>query len=646
MYSVLIQNQKTMDSFNQFHPLFMDALNSGRIGVCQWFESGMSIETAVPELYSQVNDKEEWRAVIVRVEDEAPMAGFETFPDNPYDFVENIGDDTHMRESDIPLIRLTHMLGGMPSPNVVFKPELVREENKLPKMVYVPSVREEDQEEYRRLSEKYHLSSTPPTEIILISLTQRQDTRVENVSSVWSQHKEIDSSGFWKRNGYPSSCRFCFYELSRQGPVQHVADMFKVWLCVLLLATNDIDASTLQAYKLHRLDVEIDRTKMTENMEATAGKVISARDFITKSIERELEQKINEKTVVPNYKLKAPVVVDLPKKQNFQVTPEEFKLTSSTSTSDMENWEAARERARRAVRDSAITAERALDRTADRMRDYCTYTPDEIMPLDAYQLEDFNTSLGEVRESIFERRRQLPKDSGKDTGRMDELEESVREKLVRRLTRRQAVRMCLICAGASILTGIPGAVLLLTGEPGGWGGVALAAGLGAVLSGAILLVLLLKRGALRAELSDYNGAVGALVLRVAENSSRYSEYMSDLASYAHGQSYLDELSRKNFMKDEAQYFKRNHIAALNAFLAKLKEWTVAFHLPVHLESAELQEDLSFDTAVPPHLNPLYTFNDSGSWPADVNSTGDSVESPFIFVRKLKIEREELYDDAR
>ena len=56
MYSVLIQNKKTMESFGQFHPLFSETLAKGEVGFCQWIEAGATIEEALPELLELVQD--------------------------------------------------------------------------------------------------------------------------------------------------------------------------------------------------------------------------------------------------------------------------------------------------------------------------------------------------------------------------------------------------------------------------------------------------------------------------------------------------------------------------------------------------------------------------------------------------------------
>ena len=42
-----------MELFHQFHPLFLEQLNAGSIGLCRWLEAGTSVETALPELYTK-----------------------------------------------------------------------------------------------------------------------------------------------------------------------------------------------------------------------------------------------------------------------------------------------------------------------------------------------------------------------------------------------------------------------------------------------------------------------------------------------------------------------------------------------------------------------------------------------------------------
>ena len=150
-YSVIIQNKKTMEAFSKFQPLFMEALNNNRIGVCKWNESGATLDTAVPELGELTNDKDEWRAIIVRYEDDRPMSAFNCDVRNPFDFEVNKTMDEDAFESEVPLIRLTHMLGGIPAPEMKFESEQVYEKHKAPRTIYKPVVDKKRDEAYERV---------------------------------------------------------------------------------------------------------------------------------------------------------------------------------------------------------------------------------------------------------------------------------------------------------------------------------------------------------------------------------------------------------------------------------------------------------------------------------------------------------------
>ena len=120
MYSVLIQNNSTISSFQKYKSLFLEYVNENRLGVCKWNEGGTTIDTALPGITELTNDQESWRAVIVRMKDDEAMSGFEYDIANPYEFHENTFSD-ELSESSVPLIRLTHILGGVPEPEIVFE---------------------------------------------------------------------------------------------------------------------------------------------------------------------------------------------------------------------------------------------------------------------------------------------------------------------------------------------------------------------------------------------------------------------------------------------------------------------------------------------------------------------------------------------
>lgn len=80
MYSVLFQSQKIMEYYEPYRPIFMPLIRSGRMGLCQWMEAGTTVDTVIPGIYDLISDKEEWRAIILCMNEKEDQ---ESFPSKP-----------------------------------------------------------------------------------------------------------------------------------------------------------------------------------------------------------------------------------------------------------------------------------------------------------------------------------------------------------------------------------------------------------------------------------------------------------------------------------------------------------------------------------------------------------------------------------
>lgn len=153
MYSVLFQSQKIMEYYEPYRPIFMPLIRSGQMGLCQWMEAGTTVDTVIPGIYDLISDKEEWRAIILCMNEKEDQESFPSKPENPYDFIENSAPEPAAGESCIPLIRLAQMLGGVPAPAMHFESRIIKEKDKEERMIYVPVVREEDQKASEELKQ-------------------------------------------------------------------------------------------------------------------------------------------------------------------------------------------------------------------------------------------------------------------------------------------------------------------------------------------------------------------------------------------------------------------------------------------------------------------------------------------------------------
>jgi len=60
---------------------------------------------------------------------------------------------------------------------------------------------------------------------------------------------------------------------------------------------------------------------------------------------------------------------------------------------------------------------------------------------------------------------------------------------------------------------------------------------------------------------------------------------------------------------------------------------------------DIDENVQVDISTPPAKSGMYTFETGNSYQISVNNSGVKIYSPFEFVEKLEIIREELYDDG-
>ena len=645
MYSVVILNSPTSEAFAEYHPLFLEGLKNGNIGLCKWNEDGMTIDTALPELRELTDDKEDWRAIIVRFADEEPMAGFRSDHRNPYDFDEIDSWEEIITESSNPLIRLTQMLGGVPMPEKRFQSRKIIEPDKAPRMVYEPVDDSERDASYRALSRKYEFDGKQPTSIILITL--RRGYRPEdNIDASWEYHKESYSSNFWKHNHYPSICRFLVYDFSVAGPVQKTADEFGFWTSVMLMALNRIDSSTLQAYRLYAIKPTFDKEDMEETFQRTIDRLRLSRKTIRESMKRESIAQISSEPELPDYGYEVSVELDLPRRKESEVSGKGFRMTSTGIASDIAAWNTKRRNAEESLQENVRRAERILDQEAERMKEFSVYDPEEVKPLNEYQREDIIRETREYYRDIVEIQGELPTDKVTEGDEAEEISDNVVNYLRGRVCRRPAFIAAGIAAALLLLAQIPAVINIVRYQVGSgfavFGSVAL--GLILIAFGAVT-VLAIQRLELKRRMDAYNRLLFNAFNRLTNSARNYSDYLTSIVSHSRGVSYLDIAEGLDKGRDELKVIKLRHIKSIDVFLNRIRDWGIAYHLGLDYDLPVSEEKYMVNLMDDPSENALYTFDVGNTYPVSVNRTGFTIDSPFDFITKLEILREELYDDT-
>lgn len=643
MYSVIIQSQKSMEAYNSFQPMFYEAINNNKIGICKWIESGTTIDTAVPGLADLTDDKEEWRAIIIRYEDERAMSSFESNEFNPYDFIENKDSKGRVEESNIPLVRLTQMLGGVPAPETAFLPEIIRENNKAPRTIYKSVIDPEEEKTYKELCEKYDFNGKLPSSIII--LTARVCPNKEKIDKAWSIHRESESSEFWKRNRYPSMCRFLVFDYEKRGSVQKDADDFNFWMTAMLISTNKIDSATLQAYRLYRIKSVFEKEKMLNSLQDSVDSLKKTKQIIEDDIQKDIEKNLSNNTELPKYKVEVSVPYSIPKNLEYYIPITSFRLFSDGASTDIGKWEHKRKNIEKSLSKCVLIAERALDRTADKMRNYCKFDEDEVSTLGKYQCEDLERETNELYRNIVKTQAELPTGMIDDNSEIHSVSKKIKNYLRSRITGKSAFVALFITLLLVTLTQIPAIIDLLFRNKGSIYNIGCSIGIEfAIILGISLFVVIFQKIKLNELLKTYNLLIKELFNKVTDKATDYSKYMSNIASHSRGCSYLDITSKRTNYQTNSQFSKYRLIKSIDIMIGRIRVWTVAYHLPVDFTALVQDDDSIIDISLFNIENALYNGEADINHPVAVNNSGIIINSPFTFVKKLEIEREELYDD--
>lgn len=644
MYSVIIQNKETTDTFSAYKPLFMDAENNGSIGFCTWIESGKTIDKALPGIRELTDDKEEWRAIIVRTESDIDQYNDMDDVQNPYDYVRDENIENELEESRIPLIRLTHMLGGVPAAEKQFRSVLIEAENKAPRIVYQPVENAERAAAFKKLQQMYVFDGVLPSSILIITIRETKNSQRQDLCD-WVSHSESESSNFWKRNRYPSICRFLVFDIVRQGPVRREESMFRFWLSVLMLSINRIDSSALQAYRLYKVGISIDDDLMEETFQQTANRLASVRAGIKSEIRRELHGKVNTDKTLPDYHIDIPVMFEIPKNVKYTVKPSHFRAISDNPAADITVWNMQKTN----VEDSLIKcikeADRELDKTAGRMKRSCKYDEDMVTSLDSYQKKDLIEETDNLHSNLIKLQGDLPTSDFIKDDNAETLSKNIASYLRGRITLPPVISTFALIILLVLCAQIPAAVQYFQGKdiP-----VKTVAAVSIISIGIMfvcgILTLFHQKVILHSMIHAFNKNMKNKFNKIQANVREYSRYLTAIASYSRGKSYLELSDKKVKDMDGVRNMRRKHLDAIDLLLYRLETWGGAFHLNVDYRHPEVNEEMAIDVMIPPMESGLYSIEAEKSHDVEINKSGVHILSPFAFINKFELVREELYDD--
>lgn len=675
MYTVILLNRLSSELLKDHKFLFKPFIDRGIIRFCDWQENGTDVKTSVPDLYDCIRGRREWRAVVVNADAFTDYRDtYRPSDDNPFDFSEVDTQENNPHESPIPTVRISHILGGYnitPTRQFVRGYEYYDEETGKKKRVketdltedeifdlsaklgddfkhiYIGKTESEDVlERQKKLSEMYSFDDSRPKEIDFISAKHFTETdEFQQVSNSWKSHLETESSNFCERNMYPSNSRFMYFMVHWKDHSLYYRRLTEFWLAVLTISINTISASFLQAYRLYRLNIDIDNVKLQDEINENVCRLESIKNYMQEAALRASDTTIAVDDEVVE---EQDILVDIESGDSARlyVNTSNIGLSRNCPVDERDFWRNEYSEKMSNLWKFLRKPRRSVDVSASRLKDRAKAFYGESYELDRFQADDLEEKMNELRWKVVHSETTNTFNKKKIVAEAEQINKEINDEISNRMTKKNTLITGFAGIGVYFIGVIP--YLIEAGKKNL--SVFLSALFMSVLMlcgvslGAIIVLLVLKKRFVK-KLKKFNTMMRRIVSDVGNLKDRFERYFTDVCTYMKASSIKEGMKLKKENVISSRYNFRRHIGAARACIERDGEWAAAFNFDMVIKSEERVSSF-FDPEILPSENHVYYFPANNS--ADnivLNNSGETMTGPYDFITKITIEKENIFDEG-
>lgn len=678
MFTVIFLSRAAQASLERWRDLFTPFEEQGDLAFCTWNagSSPRSLREAVPDLPAVIQGKREWRAIVVGTGDDTAASRRTGVDFNPFDLSAR---DGHWQEasgnsgghSPHAVVRLTHMLLGLPElgpkafiPDPSYEdplsrtrihlseyrathPELTDEEalaqfnvqfllgNNRQTRYRVVQPSPDEEATHAQLSQTYDLDQIPPIEVLLVATRVTSRTTPSDLLELaWSSSAERVMSRFVERNNFPASSRFLVFDLKPPGHTEYDLNDLLFAVSVLTLAINDLPPSGLQAEHLYEIQLDIDKASLAVLLNDHLGQLVRVREYIQTRLK---DQRPHSGVVLREVLPRINLTVDFERLKgdglSAQITG--YSLAADRPSDDSHRWQESvatvSAEAKRFMREPI----RALQQTVSEARIREASLATDEASLTNIDIAELEVELAARSDGLVRRASGISVTTAQLDRIIKDHNATISGAIHERMRWRSIVMASAVVLGAWAIALVPYLIAALFD-----GGVNLAEALllSIIVIGAVtaagLITLEVMRRRLIALIRGFNRDLRDFVAKVGHGASEYSEFLSDLVTYASGRRLL--LAERLRVKQ-----RRSEKLQLHRLLRRIEERIETEKSLVRSLDQPLQIEQGGHVVADVEQYGASRAARVLLWPAgrtvcEFNHSGDKVKAPYSFVTRLAV----------
>ncbi len=655
MFTVVIAEKEHLRSIEKYRFFLEPFYDSDKVAFCEWKLYEEKLIDIVPSLFKTIEGKVAWRLLLIADDKNINMQ-------NPFDRV-NIDYPTKIKDEDKaayerriheakisafdqvtqnPIARLMTSMCQWPLEDGGIN---CLEENSEYSQ-YLEESRKKLEIRKNMISEN-NIKFVLPSQIICVARRNYQKDK-EYMNDVWTPHYEEQYSSFSERNMYFDKMRYLLFDIKDKNHSEHNFDYLRFLYTVLILAQNDIPTAAIKPERVYVIKSSLEREKLKKLLDEYDKKLAVTERKLREMI-REIET--SPKVYITDEEAEAMIAskIDIPISASQEVSKEEIyiklKIGLSTDCPEEEKYLWERERKKTIARFRLLIkrTKRLLMKASGHFKELNTLENENSGLMEPYQVEDMKEGIAENELKMASI--DMPNIFGENEyeKRLDKEDENVRGIIRTRMNRNitivlgVAALMVVFAAFIPIIASSFSNILQLVNI------LLTALATIGILGGICILILLILRMKLKAQIASYNSEVDNTISDIDAMLNQYSKYLGYACNVMRANSIINEYYERNNPEQKLIKIYKKHIADIRSKREEIYDLfgeLIDIGRNMDLSSTEPYEydfDKSMDYRYP------VCFDECDKRLITFIQPGNEIYVPTSFIGELAIEREDLYD---
>lgn len=372
----------------------------------------------------------------------------------------------------------------------------------------------------------------------------------------------------------------------------------------------------------------------------------SVYDFVQERMKMKAELSFEEDDIlVPEQKI--PVHFDGSSGKELYINTSKIGLSRDCPKDELFTWIMEITEKKRQINQFLKAPRRAIDKASQHLKGRAESFFGDEYKMDQFQVEDLEAEIERLETNVLENSTSGLVDEAKFKEQIETVDKKVKKDIVSHIRRSTAVQVGCCLLLVYLLGFVPYwiSAAKLGGSQFGSAVVVALAALAVAAAGGIAALFILRHR-VRMSMEEYNHVIHTMVNNVNASADEFGKYFTAVCTYMKAQSIRAGIKLKSESISSAQFILRAHKQALKSSIERDEEVAASYGIR---RVAEVEKNITsfFHEEKLPKDNALYYYEtDKSDVGIPLNEAGDLVRAPYKFVAKLKLEREDLYDEVK